>query len=63
MTERPQFDAKYVKSKKLAEGLWLVGWLFDTQKSGEGAVRALGDLYNAFDNAQPKPAGDGESHD
>lgn len=47
-------DLKHVTAKKLAHNVWLVGWLFETHKSGEDTVRALADLYNAFDEVEAK---------
>lgn len=51
---------KGVQAKKLTEGLWLVGWVFTTKKSGEDTVQALADLYHAFDEKEKQKRADGE---
>lgn len=53
-------DLKHVTVKKLAENVWLVGWMFQTQKSGEDTVRAIADLYHAFDAKEKDKASAGE---
>lgn len=54
MTERKLtvLCGKHIKAKKLAEDVWLVGWLFDNRKSGEDMLSAITNLYNAFDERE-----------
>jgi hypothetical protein len=46
--ERPQFlNPGDVVSLEIPGGVWIVGFLFSSKEAGEGAIKAVAELYNS----------------